>query len=167
MSDLSEAVARSGALDATMLSELTKWRLPGVAVPEEGQFATPEEAVEAIEEAMTSKDQVEIRVTDLDVLKSYLQSRKEGKLCIVNDDKGTSGTWKVTFGTIKRPGYTEYILPWNSDSIEILLTNGQSHLIDDKKKIFFSLVTELFFGDQKAFVLCTPIREEHGKRDHK
>lgn len=167
MSDLSKAVVLSGALDANMLKELTRWRLPGVVLPAEGQFNTPEEAVEAIEEAMTGQEQVEVRITDLDVLKCYLQSRKDGKLRIVNDERGTSGTWPVVFGVIKRAKYVDYILPWNSDSIEALLTNGQSYLLDDKKKVYFSLVTELYFGDQKAFILCTPVKEEHGKRDAK
>lgn len=167
MSDLSKAVVLSGALDANMLKELTRWKLPGVTLPAEGQFTTPEEAVEAIEEAMTGRELVEVRVTDLDVLKCYLQSRKDGKLRIVNDERGTSGSWPVVFGVIKRPRHTDYILPWNSDSIEALLTNGQSYLLDGKKKVYFSLVTELYFGDQKAFILCTPAKEDHGKRDAK
>ena len=163
MSDLSEAVARSGAIDADMLRELTRWKLPGIALPEGGQFTTPEEAVEAIENAVTGEHQVEVRVTDLDVLKCYLQTRKQGKLCIVNDEKGTSGTWKVTFGVVQRPGHVEYVLPWSADSIEDLLTNGRSYLLDGNKKLYFSLVTELFFGDQKAFILCTPLRDDHDK----
>lgn len=171
MSDLSQAVARSGALDANMLRELVRWRLPGVVVPDDGQFNTPEEAVEAIEEAVTSKDQVEVRVTDLDVLKNFLQTRKTGKLHIVNDEgpseQEAKGTWSVTFGTIKRTNHTDYILPWNSDSIEALLTNGRSYLLDDKKRVYFSLVTELYFGDQKAFIVCTPTKEDHAKRDSK
>lgn len=165
MSDLAKAMAQSGALDASMLQEFAKWRLPGVVLPEDGMFDTPEKAVEAIEDAMTSAEQVEVRVTDLDVLKSYLQTRKEGKLHIVNDEKGTKGTWNVTFGTIKRPSHIDYIIPWNASSIEELLTNGQSYLLDEKKKVYFSLVTDLYFGEQKAFMLCTPIREGHGKRN--
>lgn len=165
MSDLAKAIAMSGALDQSMLRELCKWRLPGVVVPDGGEFKTPEEAVEAIEEALTSAGQVELRVTDLDVLKNFLVSRKEGKLHLVSD-KGTKGTWPVTYGVIDRRSHFDYIIPWNSDTIEMLLTNGESHLIDDrKKKIYFSTVTDLYFGSQKAFILCTPIREEHGKRN--
>ena len=154
----------SGALNEGMLSELTKWKLPGVVVPEGQVFETPEEAVEAIEEALTGKSQVEVRVTDLDVLKNFLVSRKEGKLHLVGE-QGAKGTWPVTFGVIDRRSHVDYIIPWNSDTIEMLLTNGESCLIDDnKKKIYFGSVTDLYFGEQKAFILCTPIREGHGKR---
>lgn len=166
-SDLARAVIQSGALDTDMLRELNKWKLPGVIVPSEAGFSTPEEALEAIEEAMTSADQVEVRVTDLDILKNYLQTRKSGKLHIVTED-GSRGQLNVTFGTINRRNYVDYIIPWNNDSIEAILTNGESHLLDDKKKIYFSAVMDLYFEDTKAFMVCTPIREGNGKRgtDH-
>lgn len=163
MSDLAKAIAMSGALDQDMLRELVRWRLPGVVVPNDGSFKTPEEAIEAIEEAVTSANQVEVRVTDLDILKHFLLSRKDGKLHLVTEN-GTKGTWPVTFGTITRLGQQLYIIPWNSDTIEGMMTNGESYLLDGKVKIYFGEVTDLYFGEQKAFMLCTPIREGNGKR---
>ncbi len=163
MSDLSNAIALSGAIDADMLRELTKWRLPGVVLPEGNPFASPEEAIEAIEEAMTSADQVEVRVTDLDILKYYLKTRKDGKLHVVAEH-GAKGTYPVVFGTIDRTSHKDYIIPWRSQSIEELLTNGESYLLDDKKKVYFSSVSELYFNDQKAFMVLTPSKESHGKR---
>lgn len=164
MTDLAKAIAMSGALNEGMLRELMKWRLPGVIVPDGQVFETPEAAVEAIEEALTGKSQVEVRVTDLDVVKNFLMNRREGKLHLVTD-QGTRGTWPVTFGVIDRKSHFDYIIPWNSDTIEVLLTNGESCLIDDhKKKVYFGTVTDLYFGEQKAFILCTPIREGHDKR---
>jgi len=167
MSELARAVTQSGALDETMLQELKKWKLPGVVVPEGDGFKSPEEAIEAIEEAMTSANQVEVRVTDLDILKNFLQTRKSGKLHLVTEN-GSSGTLNVTFGTINRRNYIDYIIPWNNDSIEAMLTNGESYLLDDKKKVFFSSVLDLYFEDTKAFIICTPIREGNAKRstDH-
>ena len=166
-SDLARAIAQSGAIDESMLRELNKWKLPGVVVPSEAGFTTPEEALEAIEEAMTSANQVEVRVTDLDILKNFLQTRRSGKLYVVTED-GTKGAINVTFGTISRRNYVDYIIPWNNDSIETILTNGESYLLDDKKKVFFSAVMDLYFEDTKAFMVCTPIREGNGKRstDH-
>lgn len=167
MSELARAVTQSGALDESMLRELNKWKLPGVVVPDGAGFTSPEEALEAIEEAMTSANQVEVRVTDLDILKNFLQTRKSGKLHLVTED-GTKGTLNVTFGTISRRNYVDYIIPWNNDSLEVILTNGESYLLDDKKKIFFSSVMDLYFEDTKAFMVCTPTRESNGKRstDH-
>lgn len=164
MSDLSNAIALSGAIDADMLRELTKWRLPGVALPADDFFSSPEEAIEAIEDAMTSANQVEVRVTDLDILKHYLKTRKDGKLHVVAEH-GAKGTYPVVFGTIERTSHKDYIIPWRSDSIEELLTNGESYLIDDKKKVYFSSVSELYFGAQKAFIVLTPSKEAHGKRN--
>lgn len=163
MSDLARAITQSGALDENMLREMMKWKLPGVVLPETEAFQSPEEAVEAIEEAMTSANQVEVRVTELDVLKTYLQTRKRGKLHLVTEN-GTTGDFPVTFGTISRLTHVDYIIPWDSDSVEVLLTNGQSYLLDDKKKVYFGTVMELFFEDNKAFIVCTPIREGNDKR---
>ncbi len=164
MSDLAKAVARSGALDAGMLREFGKWKLPGVVTPSEDGFTTPEEAVAAIEEALTSEDQVAVRITDLDVVKHYLQSRRRGKLHVVNSEKETSGAWPVTYGIIHRNNQDEYIIPWNSDSIEDLLTNGETYLAtEDKQKVYFSTITDLYFGQQKAFMLCIQ-RKTNGRK---
>lgn len=164
MSELARAVLQSGAIDEGMLRELNKWKLPGVVVPSEDGFKSPEEAIEAIETAMTSASQVEVRITDLDILKNWLQTRKSGKLHLVTEN-GTTATLPVTFGIINRHNYVDYIIPWNNDSIEVMLTNGESYLLDEKKKVFFSSVMDLYFEDTKAFIVCTPIREGNGNRN--
>ena len=44
-------VALSGALDVEMIRELSKWKLP-IEVPEDDPYESPEEAIEAIEDAI-------------------------------------------------------------------------------------------------------------------
>lgn len=153
MSKLTEAVALSGALDPDMVREMCKWKLP-VEVPEASPYTSPEEAVAAIEEALEGKEQVEIRSTDLDVLKQYLKTQHRGRLHIVTPHE--SGTFEVMMG-ITPMG--DYIIPWKSDSLAEHLTNGESYIIDGRKKVHLSDVRDLYFGERKAFILCQPVRE--------
>lgn len=163
MSELTKAMALSGALDETMLRELSKWKLP-IEVPEDDPYESPEEAIEAIEDAMTGVGQVEVRATDLDVMKQYLRTQRSGKLYLESTKEKM--TIPATFGVTTMG---EYIMPWRGDSIADLLTNGLSHFIDGKRKVFISDVQELYFGDTKVFILCTPIRDRktHGKSSDK
>lgn len=158
MSELAKVMALSGALDEGMLKEFSKWKLP-IVVPDDDPYDSPEEAIEAIEEALTSAGQVEVRATDLDVLKQFLRTQRNGKLHLVTSKEKT--TVQATFGVT---AMGEYIIPWRGDSIVDMLTNGESHLLDGKRKVFISDVQELYFGDTKVFILCTPIKEKkHGK----
>jgi hypothetical protein len=161
MTELSAAVAQSGALDEGMLRELAKWRLPlELPATSEEIFATPEEAVEAIEEAVESRAAVEVRATDLDVLKQYLATATKGKLHIVTQVE--SGTFPVTYGLTK---FGDFIIPWQADSLVEYLTNGESYLQAKGGKVYFSTVQELYFGERKVFIQCTPHRERNGRTE--
>jgi hypothetical protein len=153
MSELTKVMVLSGALDVGMLQELNKWKLP-IVVPDDDPFESPEEAIEAIEEALSSSGQVEVRATDLDVMKQYLRTQRKGKLHLVHPHE--KGTFEVTFGVT---AMGEYIIPWRTDSIVDLLTNGESHLLDGRRKVYIANVQELYFGDTKVFILCTPVKE--------
>lgn len=161
MTELAKVVALSGALDPEMLRELVRWRLP-IEVPEEAPFTSPEEAVAAIEEAQQDRDLVQVRATELDAVQQFNRTKQKAKLHLVAG--GESGTYDILCGLNDKD---EYIIPWQSDSIVDILTNGESYLIDGRKKVYFADVVELYFGKKKAFVLCTPIREAHGKPSHK
>lgn len=156
MTELSKAVAQSGALDEHMLSELAKWRLP-LELPEGDPADSPEAAVEAIEAALEGQSAVEVRATDLDVLRQYLATQAKGRLHIVTDIE--SGTFPVNYGVSK---FGDYIIPWKADSLVEYLTNGKSHLRAGGKEVYFASVQELFFGERKVFILCVPIKESNG-----
>lgn len=158
MTELAKAVAQSGALDADTLREIAKWRLP-LELPQDDPFDSPEEAVEAIEAAMESKAAVEVRATDLDVLKQYLATATKGKLHIVTEHE--NGAFAVTYGTTM---LGDYIIPWQSDSLVEYLTNGESYLQGKAGKVYFSAVQDLYFGERKVFIQCTPQKESHGTR---
>lgn len=157
MTKLSDAVMQSGAIDAGMLQELNKWRLP-LELPTEEAFDTADEAVAAIEEAMEGAEQVEVRSTDLDVLRRYARTQAKGRLHIVTPNE--KGAFPVTYG---KGELGEYIIPWQADSLEELLTNGQSFLHTADGDVYFSRIQDLYFGERKVFILCTPIRGDHVK----
>lgn len=147
---LTTVMAQAGALDEGMLSEIAKWRLPAQLDPAAEPFEDPEEAVEAIEEALTGKEAVEVRATDLGALKQYLRTQTKGRLRIKTDDEDR--TFAVSFG-FTHTG--EVLIPWQADSLEEYLTNGDSYLLHEGRRLFFSRVEDLFFGEKKAFIRCT------------
>lgn len=156
MSKLTEAIALSGALDQAMLGEILKWRLPAT-VPEGEPYTTADEAVAAIEDAQSSYDQVEIRVSDPDALRHYMTTRKPGKLRVVMEDATSTFDWE--YGVTPMG---DYILRWNDGTNTDVLCNGETCLLDGKRKVFFGRVQDLYFGDQRMFILCTPRKLTNG-----
>src|SRR3972149_4268245 len=136
MTALTEAVTKAGLINEDMVRELQKWGLP-VSLPEVAPYEDREAAVQAIQEAIEDPGQVEVKQTDLDCLNQYLETRTEGKLHVV------SGTEKATFPiSFGRTLMGEYIIPWRSNSIVELMVNGDTYLMDGKKKIYFQDVRE-------------------------
>jgi hypothetical protein len=157
---LADALAGSGALDPMVCAELSKMGLP-VKVPAEKHIAEdPDAAVIALEHALNSEDQVEVRITNLDILRDYLRSRRKGKLHVVTPE-GEEGTFAISFGQTKRG---EYIIPWQSEGIGELMTNGQTHLIDGRRKVYFHATQECYFGEARAFMVCSPSPREEKSR---
>lgn len=154
MSKLTEAVGLSGALDTGQVSELTHWRLP-VSVPDGAPYTDPEEAVAAIEDATTDYDQVEIRVSDPDAMKTYLGTKRPCKLVLKENNSKETFEWNCG---ITASG--DYLLQWGDGVSTDLLTNGESYLLDGGKRVFFSSTQDLYFGDKRVFVQCTPRKSE-------
>jgi len=158
---VSEAVIKTGIVDENIVAEFTRWGVP-LEVSGEGFINSVEAALAAINEALEGRDAVRVRQTDLNVLKQYLHTQKKGKLYIITED--TKGTINVVFGRTSPGG--EYIIPWRAESLDDILTNGLTYLVDDKKKVYFSSVKELYFGDVKSFIICTPsVREDHANKE--
>lgn len=155
---ISEIVARVGIIDKNMSAELRRWGFPIIELPEGERIDDPDVAIEAIQEAIESEEQIELRTTDLDVFRQFMETRKDGKLHLVVREQ--TGEFSVSFGRMKHGD--DYIIPWNTSSIEEFITNGDSYLIDGRRKIYFSACHELFYGDVKAFMICTPAEKKHG-----
>ena len=154
MSKLTEAVALSGALDPAQFSELSKWRLP-IGLPTGEPFNSPEQAVAAIEDATSGYDQVRIRVSDPDAMKTYLATKRQGKLVLKDGDNKQAFDWN--FGVTSSG---DYLLQWGDNAETDLLVNGESYLVDGQLRVFFSDVQELYFGDKRVFLQCTVRKPE-------
>lgn len=156
MNKLTNVILRSGIIPPESIREFQKW---GMMVPDEipAPPTTPEELITQIDQALQDEDLVVIRQTDLSAASLYLTSAKPAVLHLVNDVLGTQGDVVVH---VARNEMKEYMLPWQSTSIEDLLINGKTYLVVDDKKVYFSSVRELFFGTTKAFLVCQVSREE-------
>jgi hypothetical protein len=164
MHPIATAVLKAGILPEETLAEFRRWghqiELPTAPPPRK-----PEEVVQAIEEALQEQGLVLTRETDLGAVNFYLQTSLPGVLHVVlgEGDDTLETDIPCTFGVTPMG---EYIIRWHSESIEEVMTNGRTHLLLDAKssdglpyKVFFNRMREVFFGDTKAFIICTPTKE--------
>lgn len=159
MSHVGRILLKTGIINEDSLKEFRKWRLPLPEEPDRGnplladRNYTVEGLIEAIEQAMQDEGYVLTRETDLDVLMDFLRDAPRPASLFIHTEQHDGVEIKTMVGR-RRTG--EFILPWNADSINDWLTNGESYLLVDGKKVFFGNVKELFYGDRKAFLLATP-----------
>lgn len=166
MSQLTEIIVKSGIIPENILKDVQRWRLPNTETLQPPSELAPDMTVqkicEAIDEAIQSEGYVLTRETDLEVVTQYLKTMEKGSLHVVLEDGSKSG-FEVHAG---RNPIGEYIIPWRSDNIVDVLTNGETYLKMGKEKIYFSSARELFYGPHKAFVVCTPsTKEPDGHRE--
>ena len=159
MSQLTDIIIKSGIIPSNVLDEAKRWGLPMGEVTPPGDLEpsmTAAQLCDKIDEAIQSEGYVLMRETDLEVVKVYLETMKRGviHLKLENDE---FSKFEVYFG---HNAAGELIIPWRSDSITELLTDGHSYLKVDKEKIYFSNVRELFYGTHKAFIACMPSTKE-------
>ena len=155
MSKLTEIILRAGILSPSTLVEMQRWGLPvGDPKAREGGPAdmTPESLSQSIASAIEGEGYVLTRETDLGAVTQYLQTMKTAVLHVLMSD-GSSSNIEVPVG--KTPT-GEWILPWREEDITDILTNGETYLRVDKKRVYFSQARELFYGQYKAFIVCTP-----------
>lgn len=156
MSELGKEVVKMGLVPAGVLQELRRW---GFSLEDAGSFgtdppATAEEAVSRIENILQGEGYVFTKETDLDAVKTFVTTMKTGKLHLVKE--GVTSNFDIPYG--KTPT-EDFLIPWKGENVQDLLTNGESYLKVDNKKVYFRSVQELFFGDTKAFMLCSPAPE--------
>jgi hypothetical protein len=165
MRPLSIAVVRAGLIPEAVLGELKRWGLPVEVIPEEKMLNSPEAVVNVVMDALESDDQVQVRDTDFEVLRRWLDPKFQivAKLHLDNGE-GEKSTAKLT---VCKTRLGEFAIPWRGDSIAELITNGLTHLTyedgGEKRKVFFQNVEEMYLGEHKAFMVCTP-EKSHGTR---
>jgi hypothetical protein len=163
MSSFTEVILKAGLITQQQLEELKAFRVP--SIPPDAEVAPPvslQEAAQAIEQVLQSEGMVLVRETDLESVQQYIQHAEHGILHIdATDVKDPVGTLNETDIQIMYSLTTlkEYLIPWRSESLADLLINGASYLINAQgQQVHFRQVRELFFGEQKAFMVCTAAR---------
>lgn len=159
MRPIATAVVRSGLVDETALAEMQRWGLPIDLIEEKEVIDTHEGVVQVIQDALESLEQVRMQDTDLDIVKRFISNdhRREGQLHLrENDQKGRAKTFFC------RTHMGDFVFPWRAESIFDMMTNGETFFswTDDegqKQKTYFSSARELFVGEHKAFMVCTPV----------
>lgn len=165
-SPLTNAVLKHGLISHAVLEQFRRWKVP-VVIPDDTPTvpsADVDEIALAISEVLEGDGLVLTRETDLQVLQYYFQTQRTGHLHmeIMTDDPTitSEADMEVTFGVTP---VGDVIFPWKSESIAAELTNGMSYLTPNpllEGRIYFQSVHELFFGNHKAFIVCTPRLEE-------
>ena len=162
MSNLSKILVQAGVVSADSLQEFVRWGLP---VPERVEQSgnplladksiTLQSFLEAMDHALEDQGYTLLRETELDVLQRFLATMRPAVLHLFAETSRD-----VLIRTMIGKQYTgEYIIPWSADSIVAWLTNGETYLeIEDEAPIYFSAVREAFYGENKAFVVCTPAK---------
>lgn len=151
---MTRAVISAGLVNKGQLDEMKRWS-PAIDAEAEAEPPMPlEQAAEIINEAIQSEGYVLLRETDLEVVRQYAATARTARLHIqVGDEPADSTDVEVTFG---KTSLGEYIIAWRSESIKDAMVNGMTFLDDGPARVFFQDVRELFFGQQKAFMVCVP-----------
>lgn len=159
MRPIALAAVRAGLVDQNTVNLFKHWG----ALPRDMSVEVdddPTAAIERVQEALEAEGQVRLQSTDLDILHYYLdpENQEKGQLIVVDDELGTKASKTVTYARRVLPGLEQYIIPWVSESVIEVMTNGETHLRrrteNGTVKKHFTEVTEMFFGDFKAFMVC-------------
>lgn len=156
MNPIASAVLSTGLVDPQVLAELRRWGgVPFEPLTEEPLPRSVEEVAARIRGALESEGYILVRETDLAVLDQYTGTLTQGTLHLVLDMDAQMQDADVPISYGRTP-LNEYIIPWRSVGIQEVLTNGMTYLVAGEVRVFFREVRELFFGETKAFMICTP-----------
>lgn len=112
----------------------------------------PEEVLSALDQL---NGDVVVRETDCDAITRFLATMTEASLHVEID--GQVADIPMEVGQLISG---EFLLPWCSDSISDVMTDGNTYLEVGGRRVFFGSVRELFYGDHKTFIACTPSSHE-------
>lgn len=164
MRPLAEATVRAGLVDEDTLAQFRRWGfIPKDLAADQGK--SPQESLECIQAALDAEEQVRLQVTDLDLLRYYMEGDNQirGQIVLVDVSTGQRGTKNVTFAKRASHGREQFILPWLSEGVTELLVNGDSYLrwAQDgvSHRVRFIDYEDLYFGDVRMFIVCTGVED--------
>lgn len=163
MNPVAYAALKLGLISPDMRAQFAQWgEVPDIE-PLEVQSSA--EVDELIERALQNDDIAIPKVTNLELIQQFCATQRLGVLHLTMNNQTAS--FDVIFG-VTRAG--DVILPWRSEDIrEALLDEATSlHWITEGQEhaVRFRVVEDSYYGDVKAFMLCTPSalskKAEHG-----
>lgn len=166
MKTVTEAVLKAGLIDENTLAEMKRM---SPVIDRDAVTEAPKDLETAgnfIADALESDGYVRVRETDLEAVRQYIDTAKRGILHLAaqvtqeNDEPVLTETdIEVTYGTTP---LGDYIIAWQADSIAAMMTNGLTHMRIDGRSVYFKDARDLFFGKQKAFMVCVVSSVELG-----
>lgn len=153
-----QVVIDAGLLNQDTIDQLKRWGLLAADGKPHESISDPEAIVAKFRAVLESDETVEIRYTDLDIIRQFLTSKQSGRLYVTSPDNSKAIAIPIEF-CITKMG--EYVIPWSSESICDMLTDDGTYLKPHAMpKVKFCDVRELYFDGHKAFVVCTTIKKE-------
>lgn len=163
-----KAVLKADIIPKENLVELERW---GLQLPED---VRPEpnlrRALEGIRESVESKETVEFRLTYLDALSVYEDGQKTGRLYFSAPDNSQIGKkkTKITFVNVTYAVLPSgaYLIPWTDEDIHDLIMDRETYLkLQGGDRVYFSDVSNQFYGEHKAFMVCRPATSKDEKEE--
>jgi hypothetical protein len=150
------SMLKAGIIDPELLDEFSRW---GVEIPDDCQENDdPAAALEDIREAVEAPETVELRMTDLDALSYYSKHEVYGRLYFERNGETT-----FTVISYAKTPVGHYLIPWTEEgsSIHSLMLDESTYLKPaGEERVYFMDVSELFYGEKKAFMVCVPVEKK-------
>lgn len=142
-------------IPAELLHEMKRWgKLPSDLEPQDGLRA--DELLGMLREAQESDEHTLVRSSDLNAWKLLLDetAHKHGVLYLQLDEESKPSTKRVLY---VQDVSGDIFIPWDDErSLEDILTNGLSYLkTEEKERLYFALVQDMYVGTRKAFMRCS------------
>jgi hypothetical protein len=153
MRPMTKAVLEAGLITPNMLNEMKRF---SPTLERDAKLEEPKElelAAKIVADALESSEHTLVRETDLDILRTYLDTHTEGTLHFEDVGLKEPLDFTVTYSVTKTG---EYVIAWKDESIDDALTNGVTCLRTGVGDVFFKDVRELWYGNKKAFMVCIP-----------
>ena len=164
MTTVAAVLLRHKLIPASVVEQCVRWGLPMPAElsEEENEFsAVVEPTLDAVlaelYEASEEPGREFGKDTSLGAVREYLSTMELMKVHLVE-----KGVEVVTPTIVGRTGVGEFLIPWKSDSITELLTNGDTYLErGDGSRVYLGAIREFYYGAQKSF-LCGTVSKTEG-----
>lgn len=152
MTKLLQLLIRGGVLTGDQIKEVQRWGFQQEPVEAE-PITDLQQFIQRLSQALEGEDLIIIRETDLEVLHTFVRQPKKGELRF--ELKGSPPAKIPINYAVLRTG--EHIIPW-VEELPDLFVDPNTYLVTESGALMsFGDVRELFYGEDRTFVVCTPL----------